>query len=189
MRHLLLTIALSIIVCATASAATPVERELLATVRGFYTWTLQNSKQTEQLEPRISDIPGSTRFYLDTSTLDAFAASYIASGYFAPEFRDAVARYYLANKKEFDAWTQEEFDSVARDGRGPLMDTEDMDIFFCAQEYEYKADFIQGMKIKSSSIAKNKAIAVVLSPYSWETTFSFVKIKDRWLISGYCVYQ
>ena len=70
-----------------------------------------------------------------------------------------------------------------------MMETEDMDIFFCAQEYEYSASYVQQMKIKSSKITGSKAIALVESSMGWETTFRFAKVKNSWRIAGYCVYE
>jgi hypothetical protein len=45
------------------------------------------------------------------------------------------------------------------------------------------------MRLKSAWIEGATAAAVVISPAKWETTFHFVKVRDRWLISGYCVYR
>ncbi|WP_169741263.1 hypothetical protein [Andreprevotia chitinilytica] len=171
------------------AAAGTQEQQLLETVRGFYGWALQNGDQTVKLEPRIKDIAGSTRFYLDMTTLTPFTARFMQSGYFAADFPDAVARYYRRYDAQFKTLKQAEFDEMARDGRGPQMDVEDMDIFFCAQEYEYKRKFIQGMKIKSASFAASTAQAVIVSPYKWETTFHFRKVGSRWLIAGYCVFE
>jgi hypothetical protein len=84
---------------------------------------------------------------------------------------------------------QKEFDDLKRDGRGPMMEVEDMDIFFCAQEYEYTPDFVAKMRIKSFQLKGDRAEVVVISPYQWETPFSMVKRDGRWLISRYCVFQ
>lgn len=70
-----------------------------------------------------------------------------------------------------------------------MMETEDMDPFFSAQEYEYQKAYVQGMKIKSANIGRLTATATVTSPYQWETKFRFTKVRERRLISGYCVYR
>ena len=54
---------------------------------------------------------------------------------------------------------------MAKDGRGPMMDVEDMDIFFCAQEYDYDPKFIQGMRISELSEKSDVTSVVVESPY------------------------
>jgi len=84
---------------------------------------------------------------------------------------------------------QRELDQMAKDGRGPLLETEDMDLFFCAQEYEYKKDFVDHLKLTSVSIQGDTATAEVESSYQWKTKFKFRKEGDWWLISGYCVYE
>ena len=88
-------------------------------------------------------------------------------------------------RREIDAAN----DAMARDGRGPLMDVEDMDLFFCAQEYEYAASFADAMKLKSVRISGMRASAVVESPYGWQTPFRFVRDGGSWRISGYCVFR
>lgn len=172
-------------------AGGPADQVLLDTVRGFYGWVLDNGKETAQLEPRIKAVAGTNRLYLDLSTLDAFTAAFLRSGYFAPDFSRAVAAYYRKHEAELAALPQAEFDEMEQDGRGPLLETEDMDIFFCAQEYEYRQPFIQGMRLKRTWLedATATATAIVESPTKWETTFHFVKEQERWLISGYCVYR
>jgi hypothetical protein len=189
MKRFLITLTCVTLLIAPATFAAEQEKEILDTVRGFYSWVLVNGIDTLALEPKIKDVPGSTKFYLDTTTLDAFTERFMRSGYFSPDFPAAVARYYSKYKADFAAMSQKDFDEAASGGRGPMMETEDMDIFFCAQEYEYQKQFIQGMKIKSASFNGNTAKVIIVSPYKWETEFRFVKIKNRWLISGYCVYQ
>ena len=78
---------------------------------------------------------------------------------------------------------------MAKDGRGPMMDVEDMDIFFCAQEYDYDPKFIQGMRISELSEKSDVTSVVVESPYKWKTRFNFTREDGQWLIVGYCVYQ
>ncbi len=175
--------------CAGAAARTPAEQALLDTVRSFYGWVLQNGEATAKLQPRIMPVPGSNRLYLDTSTLAAFNAKFMGSGQFAPAYPAAVARYYAKQRRQLNALTPQDFDQLARDGRGPLMDTEDRDIFFCAQEYEYTARYVQQMTITSSQITGSRAVAVVESPLGWQTTFRFAKVKNRWRIAGYCMYD
>jgi hypothetical protein len=178
-----------ILLNAPAAWAGPADQALLDTVRAFYGWALEHGKETAQLEPRIKDVAGSNRLYLDLSTLDSFTAAFMGSGYFAPDFAKALAGYYRKHGAAIAALPQAEFDEMAQDGRGPLLETEDMDIFFCAQEYQYRQPFVQGMRLKNSWLESATAAAVVISPAKWETTFHFVKVQERWLISGYCVYR
>lgn len=173
----------------SASAGTPEDRELLQTVRGFYGWVLRHGEAVNNMQPKISQVPQSTRLYLDMSSLPAFKSGFMRSGYFAPTFPEAVTRYYEKQRTQLEALKPEEFDQLAKDGRGPMMETEDMDIFFCAQEHEYKKRFIDQMKVKSSQSTGRTATAVVKSPLGWETTFRFSRVNGRWLIAGYCVYQ
>jgi hypothetical protein len=73
----------------------PVEQAAaLRTIKGFYSWALEQGKEVETLQPVIKDIPYSDRFYLDTSNLDRFAKKFLDSGFFAPEFTAAVKKYY-----------------------------------------------------------------------------------------------
>ena len=177
--------------CATTAAATDThaEQQLLDTVHSFYGWVLQNGEATAKLQPRVSEVPGSNRLRLDASTLPAFTAKFMDSGYFAPGYPAAVTRYYAKQRSGLKSLTPEDLDKLARGGRGPMMETENMDIFFCAQEYEYTASYVQQMKIKSSKITGSKAIALVESSMGWETTFRFAKVKNSWRIAGYCVYE
>jgi hypothetical protein len=189
MKRFLITLACFTLLIAPVAYAAEQEIEVLDVVRGFYSWVLVNGKDTLVLEPKIKDVPGSTKFYLDTSTLDAFTARFMSSGYFSPDFPAAVARYYNKYKADFAAMSQKDFNEAANGGRGPMMETEDMDIFFCAQEYEYRKQFIQDLKIKSASFSSSKAKVIIVSPYKWETEFHLVKVNNRWLISGYCVFH
>jgi hypothetical protein len=163
--------------------------EVLALIKNFYSWVLVNEKNVSRLEPKIVNISGSNRFLLDTTNLSKFSSAFLSSGYFANGFQSHLELYYLRYKKEFEGYPPKEFDDLAKYGRGPLMEVEDMDIYFCAQEYEYKTEFVRGMKIKSLSLKGDNAIAVVLSPYDWETTFQLTNVNGKWLISGYCVFQ
>jgi hypothetical protein len=168
----------------------PVERAAaMSTIKGFYLWALEQGKEVEALQPVIKDIPHSDRFYLDTLNLDRFAKKFLDSGFFAPEFEAAIKKYYERYKAQFDALPQEEFADLKKYGRGPLMEVEDMDIFFCAQEYDYTPDFVAKTAIKSFRLSGDRAEVVVISPYQWETNFSMVKREGRWLISRYCVFQ
>jgi len=162
---------------------------LLSTVKTFYGWVLKNGEVASRLEPKIKNVPDSTRFFLDTSSLKVFTDKFMSSGLFSPGFPNAVTRYYTKYKNEFETLTQNDFDQYAHDGRGPLMDVEDMDIYFCAQEYEYTPEFIAALKVVNSTVNGARATAVIESPYKWQTTFHFSKVKGQWLISGYCVYQ
>ncbi|MFZ6871441.1 hypothetical protein ACO0LF_05155 [Undibacterium sp. Di27W] len=172
-----------------ASASSQDEQALMGGVQGFYGWVLKNGKQVSALQPQIKDITGSKKFQLDTKNLKAFGDKFMASGYFAPGFPAALQRYYGKYQQQFQAYTDAEFAQMARDGRGPLMETEDMDIFFCAQEYEYKPSFIKKIKAKTIKLDGDKASVTVISPYQWEAEFKFVKVDQRWLIAGYCVFQ
>ena len=168
----------------------PVERAAaLRTIKGFYLWALEHGKEVEALQPVIKDIPHSDRFYLDTSNVDRFAKKFLDSGFFAPEFNAAVKKYYERYKAQFEALPDKEFAELKQSGRGPMMEVEDMDIFFCAQEYDYTPDFVAKTAIKSFRMAGDRAEIVVISPYQWETNFSMVKRDGRWLISRYCVFQ
>jgi hypothetical protein len=168
----------------------PVERAAaLRTIKGFYLWALEHGKEVEALQPVIKDVPHTDRFYLDVSNLDRFAKKFLDSGFFSPEFAAAVKKYYERYKAQLDALPQKEFADLKQYGRGPMMEVEDMDIFFCAQEYDYTPDFVAKMAIKSFRLSGDRAEVVVISPYQWETNFSMVKREGRWLISRYCVFQ
>ena len=162
---------------------------MLGKVKDFYMWALANHDKVSALEPRIRNVEGSTRFYLDIKTLDEFSHEFMKSGLFSKQFPDAIARYYKKYEAQFNALPQSEFDEMAKDGRGPMMDVEDMDIFFCAQEYDYDPKFIQGMRISELSEKSDVTSVVVESPYKWKTTFNFKNEDGKWLIVGYCVYQ
>lgn len=187
---------ISMTLAAPAAPVTPIatsgntdEQALMERVLGFYNWVLKNGKQVSRLQPKIRDIPKSRKFELDTHNLRAFTDKFIASGNFAPEFAEAVQRYYVKYQKEFAAYTDAEFAQMAKDGRGPLMDTEDMDIFFCAQEYEYKKNYVARMQPKTVKIEGDNASMTVVSAYQWETAFRFVRKNQQWLIAGYCVFR
>jgi hypothetical protein len=168
----------------------PVERAAAwRTIKGFYLWALEHGKEVEALQPIIKEIPHSDRFYLDTSNVDRFAKKFLESGFFAPEFEPAVKKYYERYRAQFEALPQQEFADLKKYGRGPLMEVEDMDIFFCSQEYDDTPEFVAKMAIKSFRLSGDRAEVVVISPYQWETNFSMVKRESRWLISRYCVFQ
>ena len=171
-----------------ASADPATEQQLLETVQGFYRWVIENGKETADLQPSIRDIPGTTRFELDTSTLPDFTDRFMRSGFFAAGFPAAVSRYYQRYAAEFAALPQAEFDQIAQDGRGPMMETEDTNLFFCAQEYEPNEPFVAGMRLKGVHIEDGQASALVVSPFDWETEFHFTRTPERWLISGYCEF-
>jgi len=114
--------------CLSAADSQP----LLNTVKAFYGWVLKNGDAASRLEPKIVDVSGSTHFFLDTSTLQAFTEKFMSSQLFSPQFPNTVEKYYAKYQKKFEALTQKDFDELSRDGRGPLMDVEDMDIYFCA---------------------------------------------------------
>jgi hypothetical protein len=187
---LLAVLAAALLIACCAKKDDLVERQAaLRTIKGFYLWALEHGKEVEALQPVIKDIPQSDRFYLDTSQLDGFAKKFPESGFFAPEFDTVVKKYYERYKAQFEALPQKEFAELKKDGRGPMMEVEDMDIFFCAQEYDYTPDFVAKTAIKSFRLSGDRAEVVVISPYQWETNFSMVKRQGRWLISRYCVFQ
>jgi hypothetical protein len=162
---------------------------LLNRVKNFYTWVLSNSSAVAALEPHIQNAKGSARFYLDVSTLHAFSSAFMRSGNFSDDFRPRLENYYGNYKKKFSRYSPKDFAKIKKNGRGPLMETEDMDIFFCAQEYEYAPNFIDAMTLSDLKISDDSAQAIVVSPYNWKTEFHFKKIGARWLISGYCQYK
>lgn len=163
--------------------------QLLTTVKKFYTWVLVNGEATQALAPKIVDIPNCTRFQLETSTLASFNQKMLSSGVFAPSFPGKVEQYYDKHQAAFAKLPQQEFDEMAKLGRGPMMEVEDMDMFFCAQEYENKPEFVEKLAIKKYNLKGNTAWAVIESPYGWPTTFYFEKINQQWLISSYCVFE
>lgn len=150
---------------------------------------LVHHQEVAALEPKIVNVKGTTKFYLETKTLRPFTDRFLASGYFTRDFPSAVERYYKKYQAQFAAMSKREFDEMAKDGRGPLLETEDMDLFFCAQEYEYKQDFVNRLKLASVAVQGDTATAEVESTYQWKTKFRFRKEGGRWLISGYCVYE
>lgn len=162
---------------------------LLATVKKFYGWVLVNSQATQQLAPKIVDEPNSTRFKLESNNLKSFTEKMLSSGVFASSFPSKVEKYYAQHQANFAKLPQKEFDEMAKFGRGPMMEVEDMDMFFCAQEYEKKPEFVEKLAIKKYNLKGNTAWAVIESPYGWPTTFYFEKINQQWLISGYCVFE
>jgi hypothetical protein len=180
-------VAFFLIPCSAAPAST--KQELHAVVQNFYSWVLANGHAVQKLQPKIMQASGSVRLAIDMSTLPAYSARMMRSGSFSADFPQAVQRYYAAEQAKLDAISQEEFEQIARDGRGPMMDAEDMDVFFCAQEYEYKKSFVRKLRIALSQINGSEATATVVSPLGWQTQFKFTKASGRWLIAGYCVYQ
>jgi len=184
-----LLLLVSVAACAHAAGDKSQEEALLQTVTGFYGWGLNNGKDALRFEPRITHVPGSTRLYLDQSTLGQYSDALISSGYFAPEFRSNVAGFYAKSADELSKYSQREFDEMARDGRGPLIDSEDIDVFFCSQEAEYTSDYVAGTRLQLYRINGEMATAVVVMPDQSKTDFSFRKIKGIWQISGYCLYK
>ena len=189
MKIKMMVVVLGLLVCSSSSADVATAKVLLAKVKDFYMWALANHDKVSALEPRIRNVEGSTRFYLDMKTLDEFSREFMKSGLFSKQFPEAIARYYKKYEAQFNALAQSEFDEMAKDGRGPMMEVEDMDIFFCAQEYEYEQKFVEGMRISELSEKSEVTSVVVESPYKWKTTFGFKKDDGQWLIAGYCVYQ
>jgi hypothetical protein len=162
---------------------------ILDRVKNFYSWVLSNDRSVTALEPRIKNVKGSSKFYLDVTTLAAFSDALMKSGDFSADFPSRVEKYYLIHKKKISQYSKHDFDQMKKNGRGPLMGTEDMDIFFCAQEYEYAQNFIDGMQLADLQITGKSATATVVSPYDWKSEFQFKKVGTRWLISAYCEYK
>jgi|WetSurMetagenome_2_1015567.scaffolds.fasta_scaffold65003_3 hypothetical protein len=188
-RVKIIVVVVVLLFCSSAYADDNTAKILLGKVKDFYMWALVNHDKVSALGPCIRNVEGSTRFYLDMKTLDEFSHEFMKSGLFSKQFPDAIARYYKNYETQFNALPQSEFDEMAKDGRGPMMDVEDMDIFFCAQEYDYDPKFIQGMRIFELSGKSDVTSVVVESPYKWKTTFNFKNEDGKWLIVGYCVYQ
>jgi hypothetical protein len=188
-RIKMIVVALGLLFCLSAYAEVNTAKILMGKVKDFYIWARANHDKVSALEPHIRNVKGSTRFYLDIKTLDEFSHAFMKSGLFSKQFPDAIARYYKKYEAQFNTFPQSEFDEMAKYGRGPMMEVEDMDIFFCAQEYEYGSKFIQGMRISELSEKADVISVVVESPYKWETTFDFKKEDGQWLIVGYCVYH
>lgn len=195
MATLLRVFFLFVLTASMASAQTPVSlvdnesTTILNRVKEFYSWVLLNNRPVSALEPRIKEVKGSSKFYLDVSTLKAFSTAFMQHGGFSADFPATVENYYWNYKKIFNQYSRKEFDQIKKNGRGPLMGTEDMDIFFCAQEFEYAQSYIDGMKLTNLKIIGKTASATIVSPYDWQTEFLFKKVGSRWLISGYCVYK
>ncbi len=165
------------------------ESESLNLIKNFYMWVIENESEVSKLEPTIVDIPGSTRFFLDTASLPKFASAFLESGYFSKKFQTSLEAYYIKYRNEFNAYPQKEFDDLAKYGRGPLMEAEDMDIYFCAQEYEYKPEFVEAMKVKSITKKGNDLIVSVISPYDWVNVFKLTNENGKLLISGFCLFE
>lgn len=162
---------------------------LLEVVRGFYGWVLRDGTRVAELQPVIREVPGSTRLTLDRSKESAFAGAFVKSGYFTRDFPKAIARYYDRHAAELDSTSQAEFDQMAQDGRGPLMEVEDMDLFFCAQEYGYRQGFVDSLKVASAAAEGDTARLEIVSSYGWPVTFRFRRVDGKWLIRGYGVYE
>jgi hypothetical protein len=172
---------LAALVCTSAKVQSQPSGRPVDTVSAFYRWTLSSGRTTEELQPRVVRDSTGAAIALDDSTLPRFKAQFMASGLFAPEFTDAIDAYYDHHKV-----------AIAKSPGiedGPVLETEDMDIFFCAQEYEYTSQFIDGMKVVSESVVSNVAELEVQSPYGWKTHFRLRRIASDWRISGYCVFS
>jgi hypothetical protein len=173
-----------------ASARETARRDsCLATVTAFYKWVLRNGASTDSLCPAIAEIEGTTRFYVDLGTLPRFTSRFMQSGLFAHSFPERVEAYFRRYQQKFLTIPQEDFDQIALDGRGPMMEVEDMDLFFCAQEYDYTEAFVAKLKPVAFHAGDGSAEMTVESPYGWKTEFDFAREAGRWLISGYCVFR
>ena len=175
---------------AAQGVATQNQQAVLSqTVQDFYTWVLAHGMETRRLEPRIVPIQGSTRLALDMSTLSDYSRAFLQSGCFAPEFPSRVDSFYQRASDRLEKYSQAEFDEMAREGRGPLMDSEDIDVFFCSQEAQYTTSYATGARLGISQIGVDIAVAEVVTPDTWKTKFTFRRIGKKWLISGYCLYR
>lgn len=159
------------------------------TIQKFYLWVLENGEATQSISPSIVDESNSTRFKVDTIHLPLFKQKMMSSNIFAPSFPEKIENYYANHQAIFNKMSQKEFDEMAKFGRGPMMEVEDMDMFFCAQEFEYTKEFVEKLNIKESHFEGNRAWAIVESTYGWPTKFYFENINQQWLISGYCVFE
>jgi hypothetical protein len=150
------------------------------TISAFYRWVLSNGSATEKLQPRVVRDSSGAAISLDDSTLPQFKDRFISSGLFAPEFTNALDAYYNRHKSAIAT-------APGSEG-GPVLETEDMDIFFCAQEYEYTPEFIGGIKVVAELTTADVAELDVESSYGWKTHFTLSRIASDWRISGYCVF-
>ena len=176
-------------VAVESASADSANNELLATLNSYYRWVLANGETVAKKAPGIVDVPATSKFYLDRSTEQEFINGFMDSGIFSTEFPAAVSKYYAKYEKEFSGYSDAEFDQMAHDGRGPLMEVEDMDIFFCAQEYTYKDEYIKNIRLKDLIIEGTRASVITIFPFEWETNFKLQKVDGKWLISAFCVYE
>jgi hypothetical protein len=171
---LVTTVALA--ACSQAPAPRPID-----TVMAFYGWALNNGAAVEKLEPRVVRDSAFRAIALDDTKLPQFKAKFMESGLFAPDFAMALDAYYNRRKS-----------AIAKEPAiedGPVLETEDMDMFFCAQEYEYTPEFVQGMRVVSESQTAEFSELELESPYEWKTHFWLKRVASKWLISGYCVFH
>jgi len=166
------------------------QKALVQTIHDFYGWVLAHGIETRRrLEPHIVQVEGSSRLRLDMSSLEAYSSALMTCGCFAPEFPDRIASFYHRSAEQLKNYSLAEFDEMAREGRGPLIDSEDIDVFFCSQEAKYTDSYASDARVATCKIEGNTATAEVITPDSWKTTFGFRRIGDKWLISGYCLYR
>ena len=158
-------------------------------VRRFYEWTLRNGEQVRRLEPRVSWDPENRRLALDSTTLPEFVAAFMDSGLFAPEFATVLSGYYRTHAEHIAATPPDLLDAYATHGRDILLETEDMDIFFCAQEAQYTPQFVRRMKLRTIRADSTLAVIRSTSSYGWTTEFALRRVADHWLITGYCVFR
>ena len=158
-------------------------------VRRFYEWTLRNGEQVRRLEPRVSWDPENRRLALDTTTLPEFVAAFMDSGLFAPEFATILSGYYRNHGEVIAATPPDLLDTYATHGRDILLETEDMDIFFCAQEMQYTTTFIRRMTLRTVHADADRTDVRSTSTYGWKTDFTLRRVDGRWRIAGYCVFR
>ena len=87
------------LLCCFSNVATSedYETESLSLIKNFYMWVIENESEVSKLEPTIVDIPGSTRFFLDTASLPKFASAFLKSGYFSKKFQRLKISQKLPN--------------------------------------------------------------------------------------------
>jgi hypothetical protein len=169
--------------------ATPTPVSAKGVVRRFYAWTLDNGQRVRRLEPKVSWDPATRELALGTATLPDFVGAFMDSGLFAPEFAGVLAGYYQNHAAAIAATPPDLLEAYAMHGRDILLETEDMDIFFCAQESEYTPSFIRQMKLIATRATPEAVTIRSISTYEWKTDFTLRKLGDQWLITGYCVFH
>jgi hypothetical protein len=181
--------AVAVLLAAAAAEAAPSTFAPRDVVRRFYEWVLPNGERVRGLEPKVSWAPDTRQLSLDTGTLPEFVAAFMDSGLFAPEFAEVLSGYYRNHAAAIASTPPDLRDAYATHGRDILLETEDMDIFFCAQEAQYNRQFIRRMKLRTLRADSTLAVVRSTSPYGWMTEFALRRVADHWLITSYCVFR